>query len=67
MLKRFPDQANMTTALVRALVDDLREDRRDAEADALLANTFSRAKKAKNRSSLQASRFHPLKTAGYDH
>ncbi len=40
MLKRFPDQANMTTALVRALVDDLREDRRDAEADALLAQHF---------------------------
>ena len=40
MLKRFPDQANMPTALVRALVDDLREDGRDAEADALLAQHF---------------------------
>lgn len=40
MLKRFPDQANMSTALVRALVDDLQEDGRDQEADAVLAQHF---------------------------
>ena len=40
MLKRFPAQANMPTALVRALVDDLREDGRDEEADTLLAQHF---------------------------
>jgi tetratricopeptide (TPR) repeat protein len=40
MLKHFPDRAGMTTALVRALVDDLREDGRDDEADALLAQHF---------------------------
>jgi hypothetical protein len=40
MLKRFPAQANMPTALVRALVNDLREDGRNEEADALLAQHF---------------------------
>ena len=40
MLKRIPDQDSMPTALVRALVDDLRQDNRDEEADALLAKHF---------------------------
>ena len=40
MLKRFPDPLNAPTELVRALVDDLREDGRDNEADALLAQHF---------------------------
>ena len=40
MLKRFPDQANMPAVLVRALVNALREDGKDEEADALLAQHF---------------------------
>jgi tetratricopeptide (TPR) repeat protein len=40
MLKRFPDQANMPAEVVRALVDALREDGKDKEADAVLAQHF---------------------------
>jgi tetratricopeptide (TPR) repeat protein len=40
MLKGFPDRANMPKEIVRALVDALREDGKDNEADALLAQHF---------------------------
>jgi hypothetical protein len=40
MMKTFPDPANMPAALVRALVDALRESHRDAEANAVLAHRF---------------------------
>jgi tetratricopeptide (TPR) repeat protein len=40
MLQRFPQNADMPAELVRALVNALREDGKDDEADALLAKHF---------------------------
>jgi tetratricopeptide (TPR) repeat protein len=40
MMKRFPDPANMSEPLVRALVDALRESGRNDEANAVLAHRF---------------------------
>jgi tetratricopeptide (TPR) repeat protein len=40
MMKRFPDQANMPQPLVRALVEALRENGRNDEANAVLAHRF---------------------------
>jgi tetratricopeptide (TPR) repeat protein len=40
MMKTYPDPANMSGDLVRALVDALRESGRNAEADSVLAHRF---------------------------
>jgi tetratricopeptide (TPR) repeat protein len=40
MMKRFPDPANMSEPLVRALVEALRESGRNDEANAVLAHRF---------------------------
>jgi hypothetical protein len=40
MMETFPDPANMTPALIRVLVDTLRQAGRGKEADAVLAGHF---------------------------